>query len=62
MDCLKDGFAQKGKMKKLLLTQKQIRVIKIALNNEYTSMADEVNDFPEHKEDIKIMDQIFNKL
>ena len=49
MDCLKDGFAQKGKMKKLLLTQKQIRVIKIALNNEYTSMADEVNDFPEHK-------------
>ena len=62
MDCLKDGFAQKGKMKKLLLTQKQIRVIKIALNNEYTSMADEVNDFPEHKEDMKIMDQIFNKL
>ena len=62
MDCLKDGFAQKGKMKKLLLTQKQIRVIKIALNNEYTSMVDEVNDFPEHKEDIKIMDQIFNKL
>ena len=25
MDCLKDGFAQKGKMKKLLLTQKQER-------------------------------------
>jgi hypothetical protein len=62
MDCLKDGFAQKGKFKKILLTDRQIRVIKIALTNEYTSMADEVNYFPEHKEDMKIMDQIFNKL
>jgi len=60
MDCLKDGFAQKGKMKKLLLTQKQERELFTVMETAISELEryDDKND----KERAKILRQILNKL
>ena len=48
--------------KKISLTLNQLKMLKIALNNEYVIMNDEIDSFPEHKKDLKIIEQIFKKL
>jgi len=56
MDC---RFEQN---KKISLTLNQTKLLSRALNNEYAALSDEVDEFPENKKDMKILDQIFKKL
>ncbi len=58
-------FEQSKKMFKLLLTEKQYRLIIKIMNNEYLLAQDSVRDFPDdltEKEDLKLITQILNKL
>lgn len=53
------------KMFKLLLTEKQHRLLIKVMNNEYLLAQDSVRDFPDdetEKEDLKLITQILNKL